>query len=75
MYYYTNTASSIRRELTRRLSFIILAFWRAKMLYSILEGPNFQNFLGHALRPLVLACFACKCALHTIEICISFKTS
>ena len=27
MYYYTNTASSIRRDLTRRLSFIIISIW------------------------------------------------
>ena len=36
---------------------------------SILEGPNFQKFLGGMPSDsLVLVCFACKCALHTIEI-------
>ena len=34
---------------------------------SIAEGLIFQNSLeGHAFRPLELACFACKHALHTI---------
>ena len=34
---------------------------------SISEGVIFQNFLG-APDPLVLACFACLCASHTMSI-------
>ena len=36
---------------------------------SISEGVIFQNFLGGMPPdPLVLACFACLCALHTMSI-------
>ena len=38
---------------------------------SILEGVIFQNFLGACPQtPLVLACFACLCASHTMSVSI-----
>ena len=37
--------------------------------YSISESIIFQNFLGGMPpEPLVLACFACQCALHTMTV-------
>ena len=36
---------------------------------SISQGVIFQNFLGGMPQtPLVLACFACLCALHTVSV-------
>ena len=79
MYYYGTKASSIRRDWTISLSFIIINVW-------LLESQNAMKFYlkrskiskfseGMLSNRLVLACLACKCTLHTIEVCISYKTS
>ena len=78
IYYYENRTSSIRRDFTRSLSFIILVFGfleSQNALNFYFRRSKFSKFSGeHVLRSLVLASFACKCASHTIGACIRYKT-
>ena len=46
MYYYGNAASNIRRDLTKRLSFITIGEPKCSEILSYIEDPNFQKFLG-----------------------------
>ena len=43
---------------------------------SISEGAIFQKYLGGMPPdPLMVACFACICALHTMNLCFAIKDS
>ena len=56
---------------------IIIEITRGFLLYVIslkssqIQSERVKDFLGgHAPKPLVLACFACVCASHTVTSCV-----